>query len=149
MRWVEPTRDRVEYVAQRLRKSDQDEVFNSDGITGEQAVWESWAESDLCRCIEGDDGTPVAICGVNKGVIWLLGTDELFASTSHVRQFIKGGKPWINGLVDDWGCLHNWVYGKNTQSMKWLRSLGFTIHPAEPYGPFSQLFCYFERRKGQ
>jgi hypothetical protein len=32
--------------------------------------------------------------------------------------------------------------------MKWLRSLGFTIHPAEPYGPFSQLFCYFERRKG-
>lgn len=147
MNWADPTRDRVEYVAQRLRKSDQDEVFNSHAISGQQAVYESWAESDVCRCIEGDGGTPVAICGVNDGLIWLLGTDELFATSSHVRQFIRGGKLWVNDLVNDWGCLHNWVYSKNRTSMRWLKSLGFTIHPAEPIGPFAQLFCYFERRK--
>jgi hypothetical protein len=149
MNWAEPTRDRIDHIAQRVRKCDEDEVFNAHAISGKQAVYQGWAESDLCRCIDGDDGTPVAVCGVNKGMIWLLGTDGLFASSSHVRQFIRGGKPWVSGLVDEWGCLHNWVYGKNRQSMRWLRSLGFTIHPAEPVGPFSQLFCYFERRKGQ
>lgn len=147
MNWAEPTWERVEYVAQRLRKSDVDEVFNSHAISGEEAVYESWTHSAVCRSIEGDNGKPVAVCGVNDGLIWLLGTDELFATASHVRQFIRGGKPWINDLVNDWGCLHNWVYSKNRASMRWLRSLGFTIHPAEPIGPFAQLFCYFERRK--
>lgn len=89
----------------------------------------------------------MGICGVNNGVIWLLGTEGLFSTNSHVQQFIRGGRPWVNGLVEDWGCLHNWVSHKNRQSIRWLRSLGFEVWEPEPFGPFAQLFCYFERRK--
>jgi hypothetical protein len=150
MRWAEATEDRIKHIAHRVRKQDEIEVANSHGITGFEAVYESWAASCEVRCIEGDSGEPVGVTGVVPGdlggVIWLLGTEDLLATPSHCRQFVRGGKAWVNGLVNEWGYLHNWVYWKNKQSMRWLESLGFKIHPPAPFGPYSQLFSLFERR---
>jgi len=150
MKWATATEERVTHIAQHLRKEDRREVLASHGLAGEQCVMNSWKASAVVRCICLDDQTPVAVCGVveaeHGGVIWLLGTDRLFETAADTRQFIRGGKIWVNGLIDDWGQLHNWVYNKNQRSMVWLRSLGFTIHPASPMGPFAELFCYVERR---
>lgn len=122
----------------------------SHGLPGEVCVMDSWKTSAVARCICLDDQTPVAVCGVveaeHGGVIWLLATDRLFETAANTRQFIRGGRIWVNELMGDWGQLHNWVYNKNQRSKVWLGSLGFTIHPAAPMGPFSELFCYVERR---
>ena len=150
MRWAKATEERALHVAQHLRREDQREVLASHGMAGEECVMVSWESSEVVRCICLDDQTPAAICGVvpaaHGGVIWLLATDRLFETAANTRQFVRGGRVWVNALMDGWGQLHNWVYNKNQRSMVWLRSLGFTIHPASPMGPFAELFCYFERR---
>jgi hypothetical protein len=149
MRFVEINETRAGFVAKHLRQSDRDEVLYSHGETPWEAVRDSWLASAESYCIEGDSGRPVGLCGVTPaeegGLIWLLGTDEMLSTLSHRKQFLAHGQAWVDGCVVNWGSLHNWVYNKNQASMRWLKTLGFVIHPARPMGPYSQLFCYFER----
>lgn len=146
MRWAEPTAARVQHIARHLRYQDELEVLYSDGVTGEQAVISSWKNSAICRCIDADDGSPVGICGLNGTTIWLLGTDGLLATPSHRRQFIRGGRLWIDGLMaDGHRCLENWALASNTATLRWLEHLGFTIDTPQPRGRSAQLFCHFWR----
>ena len=147
MRWAAPTQARVMQVAAHLRKEDVIEVFCSHGLQGVDAVLESWKNSPDCRCIEGDDGEPVGLCGVaSGGVIWLLATDALLATPSHRRQFTRGAKQWVDGLMADGaGPLHNWVLAKRTRTLRWLQSLGFVVATPRPMGPCSELFCRCSR----
>jgi hypothetical protein len=147
MNWAEPTAARVQHIADNLRRQDVMEVAFSHGITGEFAVIDSWKNSQICRCIDGDQGQPVGICGVRDGTsIWLLATDELLATSSHRRQFIRGGRKWVDGLMaDGHTLLENWAMASNTTTLRWLKHLGFTVDTPAPLGPSLQLFCHFWR----
>lgn len=155
MRLARATRERAEFVAAHLRKQDELEVRFSHGVDGRQAVMESWACSSLCRCILGDDGRPVGLCGLTPTevghLVWLLGTDELLGTPGHRRQFLRGGRAWVDGILSDLrqggspALLENWVFAKNVDSIRWLRHLGFEIFPPQPMGPSLQLFRYFRR----
>jgi hypothetical protein len=148
MKWSEPTLARVESVAAQLRYQDQLEVLYSHGVGGKQAVMESWKNSQICRCIDADDGRPVGICGVNGTLIWLLGTDGLLATASHRQQFIRGGRAWIEELFSDGHILlENWALASNQASLRWLKHLGFTVEVPEPRGRSAQLFCHFWRAR--
>lgn len=157
MRWAEPTPERVEYIAANLRRQDVLEVAYSHGISGREAVYDSWAASSECRCIDGDDGVPVGICGVTPQeethLIWLLATDGLLATSSHQRQFLRGGRRWVDGVIDrlvelnGYAVLENWVFAKNVDSVRWLRHLGFEVFPPTPMGPGLQLFSHFRRSR--
>lgn len=148
MNWAEPTSARVESIAARLRYQDRLEVLYSHGITGEEAVIGSWKSSSICRCIDGDDGRPVGICGVNGSLIWLLGTDELLGTASHRRQFVRGGRAWVDGLLSGGvAYLENWALARNRVSLHWLEHLGFTIDTPAPLGHSAQLFCHFWRER--
>ena len=146
MRWAEPTAARVQHIAGHLRYQDRLEVLYSHGLPGEEAVLQSWKNSAICRCIDADDGSPVGICGVNGSLIWLLGTEELLATASHRRQFIRGGRAWVDELLADGHlCLENWALASNLQTLRWLQHLGFTVDVPEPKGHSAQLFCHFWR----
>ena len=146
MKWADATPDRVKRIARQLRYQDRLEVLYSHGVTGEEAVNESWKNSTICRCIDGDDGKAVGICGVNGSLIWLLATDELLATASHRRQFIRGGRQWVDELVaDGHQLLENWALASNLVTLRWLKHLGFTIDTAAPLGRSCQLFCHFWR----
>lgn len=145
MIWADPTPDRVRHIALRLRHQDRLEVMYSDGQTGEQAVWESWRNSSICRCIGADDGEPVGLCGLNRTRVWLLGTDRL-ASGADRRQLVRDGRRWVEGLLaEGHGYLENWALASNTRTLRWLNGLGFTIDTAAPLGRSAQLFCHFWR----
>ncbi|MEB3360697.1 MAG: hypothetical protein VKI42_01080 [Synechococcaceae cyanobacterium] len=135
----------MEYIAKHLRRQDVLEVFYSDGMTGEEAVLDGWKTSSICRCIDGDQGQPVGICGVHRSIIWMLGTDELLATASHRRQLARGGRRWVDSLMATHPCLENWALASNRASLRWLRHLGFTIDTPAPMGPCAQLFCHFWR----
>lgn len=97
------------------------------------------------------DGVPVCMFGVapysilgGGGCPWLIGTHEI---DSHAWLFLRNSKDGILGLLAQWDHLHNWVDARNTKAIKWLKFLGFTIHPAEPYGPFGLPFHHFEMRR--
>lgn len=147
MRWSEPTAAGVQRIAARLRHQDRLEVLYSHQLTAEQAVYDSWRSSSICRCIDADDGKPVGLCGVNRTLIWLLGTDELLATASHRRQFIRGGRQWVDGLLQSGRhqLLENWALASNTATLRWLRHLGFTVETPAPMGRSCQLFSHFWR----
>ncbi|MEB3320176.1 MAG: hypothetical protein VKI63_04470 [Cyanobium sp.] len=147
MNWAEPTTARVRHIAENLRRQDELEVAYSHGITGEFAVIDSWKHSEICRCIDGDQGQPVGICGVRDGTsIWLLATDELLATASHRRQFIRGGRQWVDELLaNGHELLENRALASNRATLRWLKHLGFTVDTPEPVGRSLQLFCHFWR----
>lgn len=147
MRWTEPNLATVGHVARHLRSSDALEVFASHGVTGPQAVFASVAASRQVRGILGDDGVPVGLCGVaGGGLVWLLGTPALLGSASHRWQFLRAGRVWVNRMLGICGQLHNWADARNVQTVRWLRTLGFTVHPPAPFGPVGLPFHHFQMR---
>ena len=77
MRCADPTEERVVHIAHHLRAEDRIEVWLSHRATGTEAVLESWADSDICRCIETSGGEPVGLTGVCGVAAAFLG-DALF-----------------------------------------------------------------------
>jgi hypothetical protein len=147
MRCIDPTFAHVEHIADNLREQDRLEVFYSHGLTGWEAVITSWKYSETRHLLEGDDGIPCAVCGVNDGHIWLLGTDSLTATNSHRRQLIRFGEAWIEQLLAGGEqMLHNWALSSNTKNIRFLKHLGFEIDPPKPMGQSCQLFNHFWRK---
>lgn len=146
MNWSEATPARVQRIATMLRHQDRLEVLYSHSMTGEEAVYQSWHNSQICRCIDGDDGTAVGICGVSGSWIWLLATEELLATESHRRQFLRGGRKWVDGLMDRYEYLENWALWSNKASLRWLEHLGFSVDTPAPMGRSAQLFAHFWRK---
>jgi hypothetical protein len=150
MNWAEASEERMLFVAENLRHQDADEVMLSDHVGPYEAVFTSWADSEVCRCIE-DKGIPLALVGLTPGetggLIWMLATPGLFSTLAQKIQFLREGSDWIEALLDDYGLLYNWVYSKNVKAIKLLRWLGFSIEPPAPYGPSAALFHFVHRRR--
>ena len=145
MNWSDATPARVQRIAKMLRHQDRLEVLYSHGLSGEEAVMQSWRNSQICRCIDGDDGKAVGICGVSGSWIWLLATDELLATDSHRKQFLRGGRKWVDGLMNQYQYLENWALWSNQTTLRGLEHLGFTIDTPAPMGHSAQLFAHFWR----
>lgn len=145
MNWADATPARVEYIAMNLRRQDVLEAFYASGRAGGEMVLEAWKNSSVCRCIDGDQGQPVGICGVRDSLIWMLGTDGLAATASHRRQLAIGGRRWVDSLMVSHPYLENWALASNGLALKWLRHLGFEVDTPAPMGPSCQLFCHFWR----
>ncbi len=146
MRCIDPTFAHVEYIADNLREQDRLEVYYSNGLTGFEAVLTSWKYSAERHCLEGDDGIPCAVCGVNEGIIWMLGTDSLTGTSNHKKQLVRFGKAWIDELIAGGEkLLHNWALSSNTKNIKFLKHLGFEMDKPAPMGRSGQLFNHFWR----
>lgn len=147
MKWIyAPEASHVLDVADNLRPQDQLEVKLSHGVSPHEAVRTSWANSRICRGIALDDGTPVGLCGVVGHRIWMLGTPQLTATRKGRWQLCVEGRKWVDSCLDEvGGPLFNQVYSKNTESIRWLKVLGFTVDKPRPFGPSSALFCDFWR----
>jgi hypothetical protein len=148
MRIVEPTPRFAVLVALNLRGADKFELQAAEGRHPRIACIDAFDSSDVAIGIEGDDGEPCGLAGVNGHFIWMLGTDALTATASHRRQLARGARAWIDSLVQErlqggGVLLHNWACARNLESVRWLKSLGFEVFPPEPYGPSCQLFHYF------
>ena len=146
MKWADPTEERVRYIANHVRAEDETEVWLSHRVRGPEAVFESWASSDICRCIETSSGEPVGITGVVGDRIWLLGTDGLTATKVRRLQLCIEGRRWVEHCLERvGGPIGNDVYAKNQSSIRWLKHLGFHVEEPRPLGLSAALFCRFWR----
>ena len=138
----------AEHIALHMRVEDQEEIMLSHGATPKEAIDYSYAHSEICDGIEGDDGMPIGLCGVSGDRIWMLGTEELTATKSHRLQLCLLGRKWVPYCLEKVGKpIGNHVFSENKMSIKWLKFLGFTIEEPEAIGPFNALFCEFWRAK--
>jgi hypothetical protein len=147
MKWVlEPSATHVLEVADNLRDADVLEVMLSHRMSAHEAVRESWAQSDIIRGMVTDAGIPCGLCGVVGQRIWMLGTDDLTRTRKARWQLCVEGRKWVDSCLKELGGpLFNQVYSKNTESIRWLKYLGFTVDSPRPIGPSAALFCDFWR----
>ncbi len=104
-------------------------------------------QSDLAwsaRC----NGELLAVYGASRhsltsttGAPWLLGTPAL---DRHRKDLVRIVPPYLEVMLGHFRRLENWVHAGNHRSIRWLKRLGFTIHPAAPYGALGAMFHRFE-----
>lgn len=77
------------------------------------------------------DGWPIAMLGVastslmtGKGVIWLLGTDEVYRQG---RALLHLGPMVFGAMLQEFRVLENVVSVQNTKAIRLLRRWGFTV----------------------
>ena len=145
------TEDDAARMAPRLRQADQDELSALSNRSHDVTLRLSIQMSDEPMLITAD-GDPVALFGVARasllsttGVPWLLGTDL-------VGKLARPLLPLSALVLASWRGkyphMENHVSVHHHQSLRWLKWLGFTLHPAEPYGQFGKPFHKFEMRSG-
>ena len=147
MKWLmKPGADHILTVANNLRAADVEEVKLSHDLSPLEAVTESWAQSIIVRGMLTDDDEPCGLCGVVGHRIWMLGTERLTESRRARWQLCVEGRKWVDSCLDELGGpLFNQVYSKNTDSIRWLKYLGFTVDEPRPIGHSAALFCDFWR----
>ena len=138
-------------LARTLRPADRDEVIATVGPDGiERAIVRSILLSTDAKAAEAD-GELVALLGVAPisllggiGAPWFLGTPRVDrlpgALTRGARRYLA------EIMAADYPVLRNHVDARNVRSVRWLQRLGFTIHPAEPFGVAGLPFHLFEMR---
>ena len=125
------TRKDCNKIAKRMRPSDQLEVLLASGHTPEVSIHASFDSSET-RTTMLYDGEVVGMCGVRRvdslmGIPWMLATDGLTESKQRRLAFLIASKRWIIQKQKEYPMLVNQVHGVNTDSIRWLQFLGFTM----------------------
>jgi len=97
------------------------------------------------------DGRVICLFGVApKGVLsdegfpWLLASDEL---RSVSRVFLRLNRAYMRKISRKYRWLHNYVSPRNTDAIRWLGWLGFSVSTTpQPLGPKGAMMLHFEMR---
>jgi len=139
-------------LAPTLRENDRNEIWAAAGLSPAAGLEISLASSFYAwTWLIGD--APACMFGVGyasllsgTGVPWLLSSSLV---EQHRFSFLKNCRPFLASMCADFPVLVNWVDARYAAAIRWLGWMGFTLHPAEPYGPFGMPHHRFEMRSGQ
>lgn len=146
-----PTPEDLAQLALNLREQDRAELVAAGWDDFRTALEESvrFSKWTLVAVV---DGEPACVFGCAEygsllapdGVPWFLGTD---AVTRHRRVLQRQAPRYIGAMLQDYPRLFNAVHADNTVAVRWLRRLGFTLHPATPAPPTGAPFHVFEMNR--
>lgn len=150
VKFVKPTVEIIQHIADNMRAEDAAEVWASHRHTPMQALSAGMKLSDYTVVVCVDD-VPCAILGLvihdiltGSGVPWLLSTED---ALKHKREFLKQSPPVIQEMLSICPRLFNHVHIENRISIRWLKWLGFTIDAPQPSGFDGELFHRFHLEK--
>lgn len=136
-------------IAKNMRESDIREVWAASKSGPLEAVRNGFLRSRLCWTGTLGD-IPIWIGGVvslgeagGVGCPWLLGTDKIMQCPI---QFLKSTKRYVDHIASQYDLIYNYVDARNTENIKWLQFVGFSIGKAVPYGVLGLPFHKFEMR---
>jgi hypothetical protein len=139
----------VAFLAANLRDADRVELVGTRGpdVRFEDAISRAVLLSSHTWVAAGDDHEPIAIFGVAPvsmlngiGSPWFLSTDRAY---KHPRTLVSEGRRYLARMRESYFSLVNYVDVRNDKSIRWLRRMGFTIHPPIPYGVEGEPFHRF------
>lgn len=76
------------------------------------------------------------------GIPWLIASNLLYA---HKRIFVTEAKTRLAELEQMFPVMINMVHSENYAAIRWLKSLGFDISPAVPFGVSQELYHPFTK----
>jgi hypothetical protein len=151
-RVVTATLAHVAPIASAMRQEDAAECLAGCGLDPYAVLLRSLAISaNAWTVLKGEE--PVAMLGVARksalslvGVPWLLGAEGF----SGARRFIVHySKEIVATMLRYYPRLENMVDARYVKSVRWIRWMGFTVEPAEPYGPSGMPFHRFWMERAQ
>lgn len=138
----------VVLLARNLRPADQRELeAYGHGDKPHLALTDSASRSTHCWAgFAGND--LLAVFGVAEmepgvGSPWMMGTPAL---DDHARALAKATPLYIARMLASFPHLVNFVHVENDVSIRWLKRVGFTVHPPQPYGAPGEMFHPFEMK---
>ncbi len=140
----------IEHLAANMRPADLAEALAyGPGIGPLNGLQMSVQASLVSRAVD-IDGALAAVFGLvprslvgGTGAPWLMGTPVL---DRHSRVLVRATAGYIRSMLALTPHLSNYVHARNARSVRWLKRVGFTVHPAVPYGGYGELFHPFELR---
>lgn len=144
--------DDIDALAGNLRESDAREIAATSAARPVDAIERCVARSEHSWTGE-IDGRLMFVGGITPANFmsprrspWLLGTPELDANPRPFLRYCRDKMPEIRLAYPH---LENFIDARSEKTIAWLSWLGFTIHPAEPYGilrrPFHRFTLITER----
>lgn len=150
VKFVKPTRDLIDVIANDMRQADVNEVWASNHQTPIEALTDGWEISDYSVIVTVNN-EPCVMIGLairdilsGSGVIWMLGTE---GALKYKRQFLKQVPVIIEEMLTICPNLFNYVHVKNKISIKWLKWIGFTLDEPLPHGYDGELFQKFHLKR--
>ena len=136
----------VSLLAKNIRDVDALELRLSSGETAATALERALVVSrDPLSCYY--DGRILAMFGVGEhtflsteGSPWLIGSNEM---SHHPKEVLRKSKAFVQDWSEKYNLLSNYVWVYNFPAITWLKWLGFTVHPPEPYGKYGAMFHKF------
>lgn len=123
----------IAHVALNARGADVQEVYRATGLSVLSAMRYSAEVSDEVNVIRDNDCVPFCIYGCASdpeveggGIPWMIATDRL---KKNRRYFHWVAVNWHKHLLKEYTSLANYADDENTQSLRWLASLGYIIDP--------------------
>jgi hypothetical protein len=137
-------------LAPIMRAADRDEIWAAAALSPLDGLVVSLNCSLAAWCWRVE-GQPACLFGVSSesvlsgvGMPWLLSSDLV---ERRQLEFLRHYRPFLGEMLTLFPILRNWVDARYALSIRWLRWMGFALHPAEPYGPFGMPFHRFEMRR--
>ncbi|AUO78205.1 hypothetical protein RSEGYP2_48 [Ralstonia phage RsoP1EGY] len=145
--YVRPaTREDCIILARNLRQEDAEEIAHVNGLPAEMNLLLGFRTSArLYAVVWGDETVAVFGIGGVPGVIgfpWMLASPSL----SKIRKsFLRECRGYVEGMLQEYRHLENYVWAKNEVHIQWLKWLGFEFEPAAPFGINDEPFHRFYR----
>lgn len=142
-----PTRDRVDFIAGRLRAADVAELAITHPGEAPRALLRDSVAAARWAIVAEVDGRPAIAYGVTPtadpriGSAWMLATDDLRLVS---RAFIARCRAEVRLMEQTFLVLTNEVHRENALALRWLEWLGFTIDRERPSGPNGELFVFWK-----
>ena len=131
LRYVPTIVEHLRHVADNMRFEDVEELRVSSGETPLRALMNSFDVSDQTITGLTPSGEAVGIFGIGpicrvtgKGAPWMLGTDKLL---KYRRELLLDPPAALEGMLDLYPRLENYIHVKNKKSVRWLKRLGFKM----------------------
>lgn len=135
-------------LAPRMRAADIREIEAAIGLEALEALrlsllrsteaWAGMVDGEVA-CVFGVG--PLSLLG-GEGCPWLLGSDLV---ERNAIAFARRNRAMVARWLCTYRVLRNHVDARNSQAIRWLGWLGFTLKPAVPYGVRRLPFHPFER----
>lgn len=117
-----------------LRESDVKEIKDSTGKNPSESLADIMGYTDILKVFEDEFGRILGVYGIadvqdlglKAGNIFLLATDELVEK--YPIEFLRISKREVEGFIEEYEYLFNYVSSENKDSIKWLDWLGFDVY---------------------